>query len=172
MINTTFKEKRIEFLISILPENKKIKELVKKLKKYLRRYNYSYLTKTEREFIKKFPSYCYVFNYNLSDMFRYFGVKLSDFSDYHLRSIYGKRIYKNLCFPSIKYLEENRENKRLEELRKIIIEKLKEIAEHTTRLEEQTKTIHKLFDSLNDLNELKEISPEIYELVMTSYLNK
>lgn len=169
MINISFKEKSIDFLISILPENKKIKELIKKLKKYLRRYNYSYLTKTQREFIKKFPSYCYKFNYSLLDMFRYFGV---NFSDNTFNSTYRKRIYKNLCFPSIKYLEENRENKRLEELRKIIIEKLKEIAEHTTRLEEQTKTIHKLFDSLNDLNELKEISPEIYELVMTSYLNK
>ena len=34
MINTGFKEKSIEFLISTLPENKKIKELIKKLKKY------------------------------------------------------------------------------------------------------------------------------------------
>lgn len=167
MINTSFKEESVRFLISTLPENKKIKELIKKLKKYLRRYNYNYLTKTQREFIKKFPSYCYVFNYNLSDMFRYFGVK---FSDNTFNSTYRKRIYKNLCFPSIKYLEENRENKKLEELRKIIVDKLKEINEHNIRLEEQINTIRKLFDSLNDLNELREVSPEIYELLMKSYL--
>ena len=167
MINTAFKEESIEFLISILPENKKIKELIKKLKKYLRRYNYNYLTETQREFIKKFPSYCYVFNYNLLDMFRYFGIK---FSDCPLRSIYHKRIYKNLYFPSTKYLGD-KENKKLEELRNIIIDRLKEIAEHNTRLEEQINTIHKLFDSLDNLDELKEISPEIYKL-LTSYLNR
>ena len=169
MITIEEKVNAMGVLLKLSPEYNVVVELIKKLEKYLKRYNNLYLEKEEIEFIRKFPSYATCNAHNLYDVLEYFNINVENPFSLNLDSSFwdSKIQFYDRKYKKFYFLDktEKKNSKELDELSGDIKEVLESILEHFSRVKKYSSRVSKLFNSINDISEIKEQSPKIYKVL-------